>query len=189
MYKHGGTVKDIMSCAAFTIDPNGFDQFLCYPENTKQGFAVDRGVGVTPQIAEDAINQFCNRQGGGNKYTLDPAKIPDVTKFVGDTCTEDGYADCTYYYNKDGTRVTTAGEIGDLRLILKAAYFDNPACAARQVYEIQGERCETSLKKLIGVGSKGQCVGSDPNSLQLGTFVEAGGKGCVAWTFSARATH
>ncbi|KAF2227299.1 hypothetical protein BDZ85DRAFT_1732 [Elsinoe ampelina] len=48
MYKHGGTVKDIMSCATISMHPTGFDQFLCYPENTQHGFAVDRGISVSP---------------------------------------------------------------------------------------------------------------------------------------------
>lgn len=41
------------------------------------------------------------------------------------------------------------------------------------------------LNKVIGTEPKGMCVGSDPNKLDLGTFLEAGDKGCVLWNMWA----
>lgn len=49
-------------------------------------------------------------------------------------------------------------------------------------------RCRQQLGKVIGVEPAGNCVGDDPEQLQLGSFVENGDKGCVMWTMSATKT-
>lgn len=46
-------------------------------------------------------------------------------------------------------------------------------------------KCRQELNKVIGVEPKGQCVGSDPTQLDLGTFLENGDKGCVLWNMWA----
>jgi hypothetical protein len=46
-------------------------------------------------------------------------------------------------------------------------------------------RCRQELGKVIGLEPQGQCVGSDPSQLDLGTFIENGDKGCVLWNMWA----
>ena len=40
-------------------------------------------------------------------------------------------------------------------------------------------RCRQELGKVIDLEPQGQCVGSDPAQLDLGTFIENSDKGCV----------
>jgi hypothetical protein len=49
-------------------------------------------------------------------------------------------------------------------------------------------RCRQELGKLMGIEPKGQCVGSDPAQLDLGTVLENGDKGCVLWNMWATET-
>jgi hypothetical protein len=46
-------------------------------------------------------------------------------------------------------------------------------------------RCRQELGKVIGLEPEGQCVGSDPAQLDLGSFFESGDKGCVLWNMWA----
>jgi hypothetical protein len=46
-------------------------------------------------------------------------------------------------------------------------------------------RCRQELGKVIGLEPEGQCVGSDPSLLDLGTFLENADKGCVLWNMWA----
>ncbi|KAF2759134.1 hypothetical protein EJ05DRAFT_475364 [Pseudovirgaria hyperparasitica] len=194
-YKHGGITTDTDNCGAFEFHPNGVDVFSCYPDNKDKGF-ISQGehIAISPEMAEDVISQFCDRSGDGQSYTLDPDKIPASNAFIQDTCAQDGMAACAYYYTNDGKRVTDKGSLGDLVVRAEAAYQDfgtpqNWGCGARQKYEIHGDRCKRYLRKVMGVEPKGQCVGSDPSKLDLGSFLESGDKGCVLWNFYAVNTH
>ena len=140
MYKHGGIVADIDNCGAFAFHPFGYDVFSCYPNNQNAGFISGTHVQVTPEIAKDAINQFCDRNGDDQKYTLDPNNIP--TGFSQDTCTQPGMAFCGYYYNNDGSRAED-GSVGNMFIRMEAKFVD-PAdkyqCSVKQEYEIHGDR-------------------------------------------------
>ncbi|KAM5478773.1 hypothetical protein MaudMau93_008048 [Microsporum audouinii] len=178
LYKHGGTVTDIDNCGAFSFHPIGYDAFFCYPAN--KGILPTPGVTpITRKIAEDAIEQFCSRE--GEATTLYPDFKP--TGFVQDTCVEKGYADCSYRFTEDGKR----DKKGGIRVALNASFFNIPAgayCGEKREYSITRDRCKRMLRKLIS-DEPGMCVGQDPNKLELGSFLESGDKGCVLWTMSA----
>ncbi|WEW59871.1 hypothetical protein PRK78_005352 [Emydomyces testavorans] len=190
-YKHGGNVTDVDNCGAFAFNPTGFDTFDCYPKNKEHGF-ITQGTHTTisPAVAQDAINAFCDREGDGQTYTLDPAVTPN-SGFVQDTCKEKGLASCAYFYTKDGKRVTKSGDLGDFVVRMSAMYLEQGhlKCGSRQKYEIHGDRCKSMLNKVIGVEPKGMCVGSDANKLDLGSFLESGDKGCVLWNMWTVETH
>ena len=142
MYKHGGTVTDTDNCAAFSFHPTGRDIFACYPDNKNAGYIGGSHVSVSPEMAQDAISQFCDRKGNGQTYTLDPNNIASSDDFKQDTCTESGMASCGYYYKDDGTR-TDGPEDGSIFIRLSAE-FSNPnnvfTCSPNVEYEIQGDR-------------------------------------------------
>lgn len=142
MYKHGGTVTDTDNCGAFAFHPDGYDVFSCYPQNQDAGYISGTHAQITPAMAQDAIGQFCDREGNGQTYTLDPNNIP--TGFSADTCTQSGMAQCGYYYNSDGSRASS-GSVGDI-FIRMSAQFENPGntytCPVNQEYAIHGERYE-----------------------------------------------
>ncbi|KAK2767034.1 hypothetical protein FQN54_006352 [Arachnomyces sp. PD_36] len=188
IYKHGGTVVSD-TCGSFTLHPKGYERVACYPDNEKSGYITGgTHVQVTPAMAEDAINKFCDRDGDGQQYTIDP-DVPPSGGFVQDSCTSEGEAYCGYFYYNDGTNADGDGEI----FIRMSAAFVGPSddwsCATQQKYEIHGDRCKDNLRKVIGVEPSGQCVGSDPNQLDLGSVFESGEKGCVLWNMWAVATH
>lgn len=213
VYKHGGILTDTDNCGTFEFHPQGFDTFACYPDNKDRGYISEgRHITISPAIAEDAINQFCDRAGNDQTFTLDPANNVDPTTFSGDTCKGAGLASCGYFYSNDGQRVTETGSTGDISIRMNARYFDPGngfACSPSQVYDISGDRyvpliwrslrpsytdchanrCKGNLRKVMGVEPKGQCVGSDPSKLDLGSFMESGDKGCVLWNMYAVATH
>jgi hypothetical protein len=143
MYKHGGTVTDRDSCAAFSFHPIGADSFLCYPKNKDANYiGGGRHVAISPEMAYDAIEQFCDRKGDGQTYTLDPDNIPDASAFTADTCTQAGFADCAYYYENNGDRAT-ADSIGNMVVRLSAQYMnpgDQLTCGPNVEYEVQGDR-------------------------------------------------
>ncbi|KAM0713457.1 hypothetical protein Q7P37_010419 [Cladosporium fusiforme] len=188
MYKHGGTVTDTDNCAAFSFHPNGEDTFACYPKNKDAGYSTGgTHVAVTPKMAQDAIDQFCDREGDGQTYTLDPDNIPNSSEFTGDTCTESGMASCGYYYDSNGDRVS-GDSVGNVFIRMSAQYMnpnDAYTCGSNIEYAIQGERCLKELGKVIGLEPTGQCVGDDPEQLDLGTFLENSDKGCVMWNMWA----
>ncbi|XXH01316.1 hypothetical protein Hte_007673 [Hypoxylon texense] len=193
VYKHGGGLEDQDNCGLFEFHPTGRDRVACYPENAQKGYITGgEHAAVTQAMARDAVDAFCDRDGGGQQYTLDPAAKPDPGGFIQDTCTEKGMAECGYFYRDDGTRTTKAGDVGDVIIRMSATHF-NPnnalQCSAPQVYEIHGDRCKHMLGKLIGTESVSKCVGSDRDKLDLGTFVESGEKGCVTWNMWAVKTH
>lgn len=142
MYKHGGTVTDQDNCAAFTFHPTGADTFACYPQNKDAGY-IGGGthVPISPEMARDAIEQFCDRKGDGQTYTLDPNHIQDGD-FTADTCTQAGLAKCGYFYDGNGDRATD-GSIGSLVVQMSAQYM-NPnnlyTCGPNVEYEIKGDR-------------------------------------------------
>lgn len=143
VYKHGGGLQDMDNCGLFEFHPTGYDLVSCYPENAEKGYITGGDhVTVTKDMAEDAINAFCDRAGDGQQYTLDPAVKPDTGIFIKDICKENGMASCGYFYRSDGTRAS-GGSIGDISLRISAAHF-NPnnalQCSPDQVYEIHGER-------------------------------------------------
>jgi hypothetical protein len=143
MYKHGGTVTDQDGCAAFTFHPTGADTFACYPKNKDIGY-ISEGTHVTisPTMAKDAIEQFCDRKGDGHTSTLDPDNIPDSGDFTADTCTQAGMASCGYYYEDNGNRAT-GDSVGNIFIRLSAEYM-NPAnaftCGTNVGYDISGDR-------------------------------------------------
>ncbi|KAL9621477.1 MAG: hypothetical protein Q9160_004120 [Pyrenula sp. 1 TL-2023] len=143
MYKHGGTVTNTDNCGSFSFNPKGFDSFDCYPSNKDHGY-ITAGTHkqVTPDVANDAINAFCDRSGDGQTYTLDPSVTPDSSGFVQDTCKEAGSASCGYFYTNDGKRVTEDGNIGDFNIRMNAAFMEPEGfpCGARQKYDIHGDR-------------------------------------------------
>ncbi|KAI1373269.1 hypothetical protein F4677DRAFT_225983 [Hypoxylon crocopeplum] len=192
VYKHGGGLQDMDNCGLFEFHPTGYDRVSCYPDNAEKGYITGgEHVAVTKDVAQDAIGAFCDRSGGGQQYTLDPAVKPDPGAFVQDTCKQKGMASCGYFYRNDGTRMSGSG-IGDIFLRISAAQLNAAnalQCSAPQVYEIHGDRCKQMLGKLIGDGSVSKCVGNDKNKLDLGTFVESGEKGCVTWNMWAVKTH
>lgn len=140
MYKHGGTVTDVDNCGAFSFHPFGYDVFVCYPANKDSGFISGTHVQVTPKMAQDAISQFCDRNGDDQKFTLDPNNIP--TDFSADTCTQARMAECGYYYNNDGSRAQDSS-VGNIFIRMQAKFVD-PAdkytCSVKQEYEIHGDR-------------------------------------------------
>ncbi|PGH10715.1 hypothetical protein AJ79_05306 [Helicocarpus griseus UAMH5409] len=184
LYKKGGTLTDEDDCISFIFHPKGYDAFSCNKDN---GIAQSkRHAAISPAIAEHAMNKFCDRKGDGQTYTLDPNVAPNLTGFTQNICKEPGMASCSYFYKYSGEEV----ELGqsDFSLSLSASY-DEPGgyqCGQRFKYEIQGERCKRMLRKLIGVEPEGMCVGSDPNKLDLGDFLESGDKGCVRWSMFAQ---
>ncbi|KAI1127400.1 hypothetical protein F5Y10DRAFT_242970 [Nemania abortiva] len=187
VYKHGGSVEDTDNCGLFELHPKSFDQVACYPENKDKNYIPDtrEHLTVTQEMAQDAINTFCDRSGDGQQYTLDPNYTRNGG-FIQDVCKEKGYAECNYSYRNDGTR-TTGGDLGDVVIRLEALHYDFGdlfTCSAPQVYEIHGERCKLMLGKLIGTQSVSACV-NDTSKLDLGTFVESGDKGCVIWNMWA----
>ena len=142
MYKHGGTVTDIDNCGSFTLHPAGYDVMACYPQNKNAGYISGTHVSITPKMAQDAISQFCERSGDGQEYTLDPSNIPSPNSFVKDTCTTQGWAECGYYYNDDGSRAAS-GSVGNVYVRMSAAYMnpnDQYNCSAKALYEIHGDR-------------------------------------------------
>lgn len=139
MFKHGGSVLVQDNCANFSFHPNGVDSFFCYPKN-QADISAGTHVQISSKVAQDAISQFCDRDGDGQQYTLDPDNIPDPTAFVENTCTAKGMADCTYYYNNDGSRaVATTG--GNFYVRMNAQYI-NPGipCGANETYPVHGDR-------------------------------------------------
>ena len=143
MYKHGGTVTDQDNCGAFSYHPTASDVFACYPQNKDAGYITGgTHVQVSPEMAKDAISQFCDRDGDGQAYTLDPSNIPKAGDFSGDSCTEKGMASCGYYYNDDGSRAT-GDSVGNIFVRLSAE-FSNPGntytCGSNVEYEIHGDR-------------------------------------------------
>ncbi|KAI0517994.1 hypothetical protein F5B22DRAFT_601350 [Xylaria bambusicola] len=190
VYKHGGILKDTDNCGFFELHPKGYDKVACYPENKEKGYITDtrEHLTVTQEMAQDAINTFCDRSGNGQQYTLYPDFQP--SGFVQDTCKEKGYAACNYSYRKDGKR-TTRGDTGDVVIRLEAFHsnFGNQlTCGPNQVYEIHGERCKQMLGKFIGTESVSECV-NDKSKLDLGSFIESGDKGCVVWNMWAINPH
>ncbi|KAL6405259.1 hypothetical protein AUP68_12103 [Ilyonectria robusta] len=175
VYKHGGGLEDEDNCGLFELHPTGYDLVSCYPDNAEKGYiTAGDHASVTSDMAQDAINAFCDRSGDGQQYTLDPTVQPDTGSFIQDTCKEEGMARCGYQYLNDGTRVKD-GESGDIFIRLQAFHFnpnDALKCNADQAYEIHGDRCKKMLGKLIGDGSVSTCVGDDKNKLDLGTFIE-----------------
>lgn len=142
VYKHGGTIEDMDDCGLFEFHPTYWDLLMCYPENEEKGYILpgDHAV-VTKEMAEDAINSFCDREGGDEQYTLDPDVPPNHGDFIENTCEQEGWASCGYFYTSDGERVGK-GE-GDVLIRIEAMHFNpNDAfdCPADQVYEIQGDR-------------------------------------------------
>lgn len=141
-YKHGGTVTDTDNCGAFTFHPAYSDVMACYPQNQDAGYISGTHISISPDMAQDAINQFCDRSGDGQTFTLDPNNIPSSSDFVQDTCTTPGYASCGYFYHTDGSR-TTGGDIGDISIRLSAEY-SNPnnafSCSPNVMYDVQGQR-------------------------------------------------
>lgn len=143
VYKHGGGIKDVDNCGLFEFHPKHYDLLMCYPENKDKGYitAGEHAV-ITKSMAEDAISAFCDRSGDGQQYTLDPDNRPDTGSFVQDTCKEEGWASCGYFYNNDGSRVDGDGT-GDILIRLEASHF-NPndafTCDADKKYEIHGDR-------------------------------------------------
>jgi hypothetical protein len=146
VYKHGGSLKDTDNCGLFEFHPTGYDVLMCYPENAEKGYITggEHAV-VSKAMAEDAINAFCDREGDGQQYTLDPDNRPDPGNFIQDTCKEEGMASCGYFYNNDGERVDDGD--GDIFLRISAAHF-NPndafTCNPDQKYEIHGDRYVTA---------------------------------------------
>jgi hypothetical protein len=143
MYKHGGTVTDQDGCAAFTFHPTGADAFACYPKNKDANYiSGGRHAPISPEMAHDAIEQFCDRQGDGQTYTLDPDNVPNTDDFTADTCTQAGMAACAYYYDDNGDRAT-GDSIGNVVVRLSAQYM-NPGnlltCRPMVKYDIQGDR-------------------------------------------------
>jgi hypothetical protein len=143
MYKHGGTVTDMDGCAAFTFHPTGTDTFACYPKNKDAGY-ISEGTHakISPEMAQDAIEQFCDRKGDGQTHTLDPNNIPNSNDFTGDTCTKAGMASCGYYYQSNGDRAT-GDSVGNIFIRLSAEYM-NPnnayTCGPNIEYDIGGDR-------------------------------------------------
>jgi hypothetical protein len=143
MYKHGGTVTDQDSCVAFTFEPTGADSFACYPKNKDAKYiSQGRHATISPEMAHDAVEQFCDRKGDGQTYTLDPDNIPSSGDFTADTCTQAGMAACAYYYEDNGDRAT-GDSIGSVVVRMSAQYM-NPAnsltCGPNVQYDIQGDR-------------------------------------------------
>ncbi|KAJ3560710.1 hypothetical protein NPX13_g9209 [Xylaria arbuscula] len=179
VYKHGGTVQDTDNCGLFELHPKGFDLVACYPENEEKNYIPNtrEHLTVTQEMAQDAVNTFCDRSGDGQQYTLDPNYARN-TGFIQDVCKEKGYAECNYLYRNDGTMVT-GNESADVVIRFEVLHYDfgdQFACSTPQVYEIHGDRCKHMLGKLIGTESITQCV-EDTSKLDLGTFVESGDKG------------
>lgn len=144
MYKHGGTATDTNNCGSLEFHPTSFDVFACYPDNKDKGY-VPNSAPVPLDAARDAIKQFCNRKGKDQTYTLDPevSSSDGVTHdFIQNTCTEEGFAACTYGYTNDGKRVKKKGESGDFGVGIKVHYFHmkDLDCRLMQEYEIQGAR-------------------------------------------------
>ncbi|OQO02809.1 hypothetical protein B0A48_11092 [Cryoendolithus antarcticus] len=186
MYKHGGSLTELDNCGSFEFHPVSNDEFFCYPKNKDGGLITGgKGVAISPEIAKDAIAQFCDRDSKDQTYTLDPKNIPDPNDFSGDSCTKKGAASCGYYYSNDGKRAE-GNNVENLFIRIEAKY-DNLGrnCAPNAEYAIHGERCHQELSKLIGIEPKGQCVSSDPSKLELGSFLENGDKGCVLWNMWA----
>lgn len=144
VYKHGGGLQDMDNCGLFEFHPTGYDLMSCYPDNAEKGYITGgEHVAVTKDMAQDAINTFCDRSGDGEQYILDPAVKP-ANGFIQNTCKEKGLASCGYFYSNDGTRQGEGG--GDIFLRISAAHF-NPAnalqCSPDQVYEVHGDRYVT----------------------------------------------
>jgi hypothetical protein len=143
MYKHGGTVTDQDGCAAFTFHPTGADAFACYPKNKDANYiSGGKHAPISPEMAHDAIEQFCDRKSDGQTYTLDPDNVPNTDDFTADTCTQAGMAACAYYYDDNGDRAT-GDSIGNVVVRLSAQYM-NPGnlltCRPMVRYDIQGDR-------------------------------------------------
>jgi hypothetical protein len=143
MYKHGGTVADQDGCATFTFHPTGTDVFACYPKNKDAGyFNEGTHVTISPVMAKDAIEQFCDRKGDGQTSTLDPNNIPNSGDFMADTSTQAGMASCSYYYEDNGDRAI-GDNVGNILIRLSAEYM-NPAnaftCGPNVGYDISGDR-------------------------------------------------
>jgi hypothetical protein len=143
MYKHGGTVADQDGCATFTFHPTGTDVFACYPKNKDAGyFNEGTHVTISPVMAKDAIEQFCDRKGDGQTSTLDPNNIPNSGDFMADTSTQAGMASCSYYYEDNGDRAI-GDNVGNILIRLSAEYM-NPAnaftCGPNDGYDISGDR-------------------------------------------------
>lgn len=140
IYKHGGTVTDADNCGSFTLHPKGYDRIACYPDNEDMGYITGgTHAQVTLDMAEDAINEFCDRDGDGQQYTIDPDVIPN-TGFVQDSCTSAGEAYCGYFYNSDGERTD---DVGDIFLRMSATFVDPGdewSCGSKEKYEIHGDR-------------------------------------------------
>ena len=153
VYKHGGSLKDDDNCGLFEFHPKGYDLVACFPENRDAGYITQgEHATITKSMAEDAINEFCDRSGDGQQYTLDPAHPPDTGDFISDTCKEEGMASCGYYYRNDGTRVTEGGDIGDIFLRLEAMHLnpnDALECSDPQKYEIHGDRYAAHVKETV----------------------------------------
>jgi hypothetical protein len=115
MYKHGGILTGTDNCGAFAFHPIGYGVMSCYPQNQQRGYISGSHVSVTPDMANDAISQFCDRTGSDQSYTLDPNNIPSSSTFTGNICTTPGYAACGYFYNNDGSRAA-AGSTGDIQI-------------------------------------------------------------------------
>lgn len=143
MYKHGGTVTDTDGCAAFNFHPTASDTFACYPKNQDAGYITGgTHTEISPEMASDAIEQFCDRKGDGQTYKLDPNNIPDSGDFTDDACAQAGMASCGYYYDDNGDRAT-GDSVGKVFVRLSAAYM-NPnnayTCGPNAEYEIRGDR-------------------------------------------------
>lgn len=185
MFKHGGILTDTDNCGQFKFSPTGFDIDACYPANSQDGYITGDHVQVTHAMAADAIQQFCSRT--GQQTTLDPNNIPSESGGTQNTCTTAGMAECGYFYNKDGSRVTKQGSIGDISIRARAVYFDPGAqytCQARQKYDISGARCVAELSKVLD-----GCNTNTLDNKDLGSFLEDTENGCVRWDFWAVSTH
>lgn len=139
MFKHGGTLLLQDNCISFAFNPNGVDSYFCYPKNMGT-ISSGTHVQITSKVAQDAISQFCDRDGGDQQYTLDPDNIPDPSSFAQDACTTKGMAECTYYYHNDGSRATGT-DVGNYYVKMNAQYI-NPGvpCGSNETYAIHGDR-------------------------------------------------